>query len=177
MHPSLRLRLAVAMVGLGVAALALLAWQFLDLAQDLYVQGLQAQLDSESRLLSAQVLPLLDASADASQFDVLAKQARKDAGVHVTIIRRDGMVLGDSDEFPASLGNLSDRPEVIQALATGHGTAERYSPSLQSDTLYVATATERGSGRSTVVRAAAVPMGWMPSAIRSQPWRSCSASA
>jgi len=166
MHSSLRLRLAVVMLGLGGAALALLAWQFLGLAQDLYLQGLQAQLDSESRLLSEQVLPLLDAGADASQFDVLAKQARKDTGVHVTIIRRDGMVLGDSDEFPASLGNLSDRPEVMQAQATGHGTAERYSPSLQSDALYVATATERGSGRSTVVRVAAALDGL--DAIRNQ---------
>ena len=166
MHSSLRLRLAVVMLGLGVAALALLAWQFLGLAQDLYVQGLQAQLDSESRLLSEQVLPLLDAGADASLFDFLAKQARKDAGVHVTIIRRDGMVLGDSDEFPASLGNLSDRPEVMQALATGHGSSERYSPTLQSDTLFVATALEHGSGRNTVVRAAAALAGL--DAIRNQ---------
>ena len=63
--------------------------------------------------------------------------------------------MGDSDDFPAALGNLSDRPEVAQALAGGRGTAERYSPQLRSDALYVAIAVAPGGARPTVVRAAA----------------------
>src|SRR5438093_664064 len=60
----------------------------------------------------------------------LAQDLSKSLDVRVTIIARDGVVLGDSDLLPESLRtveNHSNRPEVIQALKTGQGTSIRWS--------------------------------------------------
>ncbi len=60
----------------------------------------------------------------------------------VTIIGRDGRVVGDSEVPPPRLGELEnhlDRPEVSSAFAAGSGRAIRYSATLKTDMLYVAT--------------------------------------
>src|SRR5439155_1822830 len=72
----------------------------------------------------------------------LAQDLSKSLDVRVTIIARDGVVLGDSDLLPESLRtveNHSNRPEVIQALKTGQGTSIRWSSRVGMPFIYVAT--------------------------------------
>src|SRR5213593_509735 len=71
----------------------------------------------------------------------LANDLSKSLDVRVTIIAHDGTVLGDSDLTPEgvrTVQNHSDRPEVIQALASGRGTAIRFSSTLGMPFIYVA---------------------------------------
>jgi two-component system phosphate regulon sensor histidine kinase PhoR len=67
----------------------------------------------------------------------------------VTLIRNDGTVLGDSNLSEAEVRaaeNHASRPEVIAALASGAGSARRYSATLRTEMLYVAVRYELRSG-------------------------------
>ncbi len=56
----------------------------------------------------------------------------------VTFIRKDGVVVGDSETDSVQMEVHSDRLEVIAALKTGTGSSERYSKTLQVSFLYFA---------------------------------------
>src|SRR5205814_2562120 len=66
----------------------------------------------------------------------------------VTLIASDGRVLGDSAEpverLP-TLENHATRPEVLEAKASGLGTARRFSATLGIDMLYVAAPVQHSS--------------------------------
>lgn len=59
-------------------------------------------------------------------------------GVRVTLIDRDGRVLGDSQASFRTMENHSERPEIRQALAEGTGQYSRSSLTTGIDTLYIA---------------------------------------
>ena len=74
----------------------------------------------------------------------------KQIGARITIINKDGVVLGDSEEDPATMDNHADRPEVIEALSQGTGSSIRYSATLGYNMMYVAvpiTSNGESSGR------------------------------
>ena len=71
-------------------------------------------------------------------------------GVHATLINGKGRVLADSEVDPSdliTLENHADHPEIIAALRQGRGSSLRYSNTLGTEMLYVATAVpEIGDG-------------------------------
>jgi two-component system, OmpR family, phosphate regulon sensor histidine kinase PhoR len=78
----------------------------------------------------------------------LAEDIAASLGARVTIIAHDGRVLGDSDlnrEEIIRVENHSDRPEVIQALQTGRGSAIRYSATIGVPFIYLATVLDDGN--------------------------------
>ncbi len=81
---------------------------------------------------------------------VLAHTAGQALGHRVTLIRRDGVVLGDS-QFDsagvAALQNHARRPEVVVALEGGIGTSRRRSPSEGDNEVYVAVPARLGVAR------------------------------
>jgi two-component system phosphate regulon sensor histidine kinase PhoR len=81
------------------------------------------------------------AAALIARFDPEADRIGELLGARVTLIARDGRVLGDSAETAsavATMENHGSRPEVIQARARGLGTARRHSDTINVDMLYVA---------------------------------------
>jgi len=79
----------------------------------------------------------------------------RELGARVTLIARDGRVLGDSDVSDDRLGTLENhgrRPEVLAALAQGEGRAVRTSATLERVLLYAAVRAD--SGPVAVVRLA-----------------------
>ena len=78
-------------------------------------------------------------------------------GVRVTVIRRDGQVLADSEADPRSMENHADRPEVQEALAKGEGRSVRRSVTLQRDLMYYAVRQDVVEGPPIVLRFA-VPL-------------------
>ena len=103
---------------------------------------------------------------DAAFPDSLADRSGASLGRRVTLVRPDGVVIGDSEfdgDGLAGLQNHAARPEVAAALAGRVGHAERPSPSTGDEELYVAVPVEgRGVARvslptanlSAIVRAA-----------------------
>ncbi|HEY7897817.1 MAG TPA: ATP-binding protein [Gemmatimonadaceae bacterium] len=102
-----------------------------------------AELAREAQFVAAQWTPAVKPLE-------LAHAAGRSLGHRVTLIRRDGVVLGDS-QFDsagvAGLQNHSHRPEVMVAFAGGIGSSRRTSPSEGDDEVYVAVPAELGVAR------------------------------
>jgi two-component system, OmpR family, phosphate regulon sensor histidine kinase PhoR len=102
-----------------------------------------AELGREARFVAAEWTPSV-------QPLVLAHLAGQSLGHRVTLIRRDGVVLGDS-QFDsagvAALENHATRPEVIDALEGRTGSSRRRSPSEGDDEVYVAVPARLGVAR------------------------------
>lgn len=102
------------------------------------------ELESTGEQLSA-ILILLDAQSAVTDPEALAEQFMLATPENrLTIISPDGTVLCDTNLDPSDLGDHADRPEIIQAIATGWGESTRYSESLETNMLYVAKEFEDG---------------------------------
>ncbi|HKN59184.1 MAG TPA: ATP-binding protein [Gemmatimonadaceae bacterium] len=103
-------------------------------------------LAGEARLLAMQWKPGINA-------DSVADEAGGATGHRVTFIDSTGRVVGDSEfDGPALQGleNHSTRPEVVEARASGMGSALRMSPSTGEEQLYVAVKAPPGIARVSV---------------------------
>jgi len=102
------------------------------LLEDLYISSLKTRLDRESRLL-ARVLPF---DQEGARLDALTGSFSDELGARITIISLDGRVLGDSAQPSEAMENHAGRPEVIEALGSGTGSAIRHSTTVGYDLLY-----------------------------------------
>jgi two-component system phosphate regulon sensor histidine kinase PhoR len=98
---------------------------------------LELQLTNEARLVSDDSGSYF-ATGETADVDALAKRLGEQVDARITVIDKSGVVLGDSDENPATMENHGNRPEVIQALSQGVGSSIRYSDTLGCDMMYVA---------------------------------------
>jgi two-component system phosphate regulon sensor histidine kinase PhoR len=120
-----------------------------DLLKDFHVSSLEKAMDQKSRVL-ARVLPWSD---EPGSLDALCQNLSQELGVRITVIARDGRVIGDSDEPAVHLENHATRSEVAAALSHGTGSAVRYSTTVKHDLLYRAYRQTQG-GEQRVVRVA-----------------------
>ena len=86
----------------------------------------------------------MDAAAapDDPSLDQEADRLGQHTASRVTLIAEDGRVVGDSTQTPAQLASLDNhatRPEIVAARDTGVGVAQRFSDTVDTDMLYVAT--------------------------------------
>src|SRR5204862_8170555 len=65
-------------------------------------------------------------------------------GARITVIRKDGVVLADSEHDPATMQNHRDRPEVQQALHGQLGVSSRRSHTIGIRFRYVALPAQNG---------------------------------
>ena len=119
-----------------VISMALLSAYLLYYVRDYYVSSLEPQLVAQARLVAT--LSEKQLSTGANDTDALVKLLAQETNSRITVIDRDGEVLGDSHENPAVMENHGQRPEVIQALSSGIGESSRHSATIQQDMLYVA---------------------------------------
>ena len=75
----------------------------------------------------------------------LTKKLRTVSSSRVTLIRKDGTVLYDSETSPKKLANHSDRPEFIQAEKNGKSESIRYSETFAKKTFYYAMKLDDGN--------------------------------
>ncbi|MCA9563899.1 MAG: PAS domain-containing protein [Myxococcales bacterium] len=94
------------------------------------------------------------------------------SGFRLSVVSRDGTVLGDSEVETTALPyleNHADRPEVATALAGETGIARRYSDTLQIQMVYVAMPLTIQGTDPVIVRAAA-PLADLDSAVAWMRW-------
>jgi two-component system, OmpR family, phosphate regulon sensor histidine kinase PhoR len=119
--------------------------------RELYEHRLEGEVLRQAETMR---VVLADAPADMESLDALADRLGHGAEARVTIIGLDGTVLGDSDLDLAgvrTVENHGGRPEVLQALARGIGTARRFSTTVKHDLLYAAaTFPDQGPPRGIV---------------------------
>ncbi|GAC1485689.1 MAG: phosphate regulon sensor histidine kinase PhoR [Candidatus Limnocylindrales bacterium] len=126
------------------------------LAQDHDRQALDAWLTSEANLVGDLARDGLQAR-DPNVLDPLAHRLGASAGVRVTLIAPDGLVLGESDEDRRTMENHAGRPEVAAALAGGVGNIVRHSDTVGRDLLYIAVPV-RDAGALLGVARTALPL-------------------
>ncbi len=120
-----------------------------NLLRDFYISSLDKVLDQKTRILARQ----LPWSNEPGSLDSICQTLADELGVQITVIAADGTVIGDSDEPARKPENHDSRPEVIEALSQGAGSAVRYSTSVQHDLLYRAYRQTDGA-RQRVLRVA-----------------------
>ncbi len=62
-----------------------------------------------------------------------------------TVVGSDGTVLYDTKADASTMGNHTDREEIVEALETGHGSSARYSDTLTEKTFYEAVKLDSGN--------------------------------
>ena len=118
--------------------------------RDHQIATLSNRMEQEAHLLG-RVLPF---DLEGAPLDAFSRDLARELTSRITVIGLDGRVLGDSAESSAAMENHSGRPEVIEAMKTGSGSAIRYSTTVHYDMLYRAFH-QTGAGHDRVVRVAA----------------------
>src|SRR5690349_14494108 len=134
---SMRWRIASASILLLIGTLALLAVVLLQILRTTYLRTLEAGVAGQARLVAtiAERQNLLTAAPDRA---ALVAALHDELGARITLIAPDGTVLADAPQTPGASANLSARPEVRDALASGQGASQRASVANGEDTFYVA---------------------------------------
>jgi two-component system phosphate regulon sensor histidine kinase PhoR len=141
-YTSFRTKLFVASVTAAGVSLAVVALLLSSQVRDRQRSAIERRLTDEARLIAD-----LLSSAPALAGDALDREADRlgqYSASRVTLIAEDGRVVGDSTqtlEQLRALDNHGTRPEVILARETGLGVSRRFSNTLNTDMLYVATRT------------------------------------
>lgn len=158
-----RTRLFLTSVGIVFIVVLASGW-VLELQLRQFMEGeLKTRLLRQAR--SARVsLSALPVDAPVSVVDPLADRLGEAAEARVTLLDRNGRVIGDSelsiDEVRA-VENHGQRPEVQAVRQGAPASSRRYSTTTNIDTLYVAV---RGAGPAAVVRVA-MPLSLVKQAV------------
>jgi two-component system phosphate regulon sensor histidine kinase PhoR len=136
MFRSIRWRLATVFIVLIIVCIGGLSAYLVHFVRGNYLNNLESQLTNQARLVGDVSAPYF--ISGQISVDDIAKRLGEQINARVTIIDKSGVVLGDSDEDPATMENHGTRPEVIEALSSGVGSSIRYSTTLGRDMMYVA---------------------------------------
>ncbi|MDQ6695421.1 MAG: cell wall metabolism sensor histidine kinase WalK, partial [Chloroflexota bacterium] len=157
-------------------ALALLLGGEFDAREE---AGLRARLIDQAHGVAYVAEPLFIRAASITETTKLAHAMSQLYGTRVTLIRPDGVVVGDSEQDPALMENHAGRAEVAQALAdpSSAGSSSRVSATVHRPLLYVAVAvTEPGNPAPKGVARIAYPLTSVEGA-REALWRSLAIAA
>ena len=139
----LRIRSKVFVLSFGLVlitlAVAYVAMR-LEMEQQLLTE-IRSDLRVRTRLVALQADPGVLPLDDLAGWDDWADRLGRHAEARVTVIRSDGVVLGDSGLSLSrvhAVENHGDRPEIRSALAGDVGQSERYSTTLKTRMIYTA---------------------------------------
>ena len=106
------------------------------------INNIQRSLYSESVLLRSLII---DIFKNVDEVNFLESRLQKHLQLlnqkldtRVTVIRRNGVVIADSEEDPANMENHGSRPEVLAATSGEYGVATRFSNTLGMKMMYLA---------------------------------------
>lgn len=119
-----------------------------------YEDSLKTQLLSEARLIALQVAPDYSDPTKYAGLDSFAKSTSPLIQARISLIRADGLVLGESATNPAEMENHLTRPEVQSALKGIEFTITRFSATLGAEYLYAAVPVKFNRSIVGVVRLA-----------------------
>ncbi len=114
-----------------------ISWYTTVAFEDYYLQQISSDLEVQARLIEPLLVsPQIIDSPD--RIDSLCELLGQQSGTRITIIMKNGVVLGDSHEDPAVMERHHTRPELSQALSGQPGAAIRYSSTINKRLMYVA---------------------------------------
>jgi two-component system phosphate regulon sensor histidine kinase PhoR len=131
-------RITVSFILVTLIIMAILGVYLVNSSRNSQLDNLRSQLENEAAITAEACLPSLLNADESANLDGLAKKLGAEIETRITIVALNGTVLGDSEEDPHTMENHSDRPEIVDAIATGVGESTRYSATLGQRMLYVA---------------------------------------
>ena len=99
-------------------------------------KSLIEHLEEDALTLAKVISQSLPDTDDPSVLDRFCDSFRKTADARITLMDKDGKVVGESDADLAQVGTKLDRPEVKEAVEKGEGSSIRFSKTLRIDMLY-----------------------------------------
>ncbi len=138
MQISLRWRTILSVTLLLLVTLGALSAFLLSYLPKIYLDSYQSNFSSEIQIFAEQTAPLLSAG-DTAGIDQEISKFSTALNLRATIILPDGLVVGDSSADPESMDNHLSRPEIQEALQGNNGSSVRFSNTLKTNMLYVAT--------------------------------------
>ena len=136
--------------------------------RSLYLNEIKATLLARAQLIDEQIHN--DHVTDQKALDDMCKRLGRISGTRITLISRDGTVLGDSQHNPAFMENHGSRPEISPALNGEIGTQARFSNTLQIEMLYVAVPFSDSKSDIGVIRTA-LPMTAIHDVLSALYWK------
>lgn len=136
-----------------VCALLVIFWTISQELSTFHLNQTTADLKVRATLTSEQMLGLLNGKT-THEVDRLCKDLGSRTSTRLTVVLKNGRVIGDSNETPGNMDNHANRPEILLALEGETGVAKRFSQTLQQNMLYVAIPVRDSGEIIGVVRAA-----------------------
>jgi len=134
-------------------SLVAVTWFASSSIRNFFLEQTAAVLLTRARLLENQISQFLG-PLEASVVDAMCKEIGVSSATRITVILPTGIVIGDSNEDPAIMGNHALRPEVITARRDDVGKSIRFSTTLQERMMYVAIPVKDKEEVIAVIRAA-----------------------
>jgi two-component system phosphate regulon sensor histidine kinase PhoR len=138
MFRNIQWRITISFILVLLIIMGILGAYLVNSTRNSQLDNLRSQLENEARITAETSLPGLLNTDEENDLDTLAKKLGTEIETRVTIVALNGTVLGDSEEDPITMENHADRPEIVDALATGVGESTRYSTTLRQRMMYVA---------------------------------------
>ncbi len=118
-------------------SLAFTTWFVSQAIHDFYIGTLRNELTSRAYVLVPSVQEWVE-TKDWVDLADMCERVRRHTDTRLTVILKDGTVVGDSHDDPGSMENHLDRPELIKASRGEVGYEERFSTTLDQEMLYLA---------------------------------------
>ena len=167
MSRSIYWKLTVPLILLVLLALGFLGFYMVNTTRSSQLSHLKSQLVNEAKLIANISTSSFADPVQQANLDTIAKTISGEISTRITFIAKDGTVLGDSDQDPATMENHLTRPEVVAALATGEGQATRYSATLHENMMYVAVLV-KNQGQLLGIARVALPLTTVESSLNAE---------
>jgi two-component system phosphate regulon sensor histidine kinase PhoR len=161
MKPSFGKRLTASYFFVVAITLVITGWLLTPRLKQGFLSQLEQSLSVQTKLVAQDVVTILREPPAPAVINDKIRQFANVTGCRVTLIRADGVVIGDSErslEELTKMDNHLHRPEVDAALNQGRGESSRFSATLHEDMLYMATPVSSDEGRPLGVLRLALPL-------------------
>ncbi|HSQ26922.1 MAG TPA: ATP-binding protein [Anaerolineales bacterium] len=138
MFRSIRWQIAIPYVFLILVSMSGLGLYITNFIRQSYLSDLDRELGAEASLVSDLVKDYLLDNTSPELLDEIAINLSQRLDKRVTIVRQDGVVIGESHEERADMDNHIGRPEILQAQQSGSGVSTRYSHTVGDFLMYKA---------------------------------------
>jgi two-component system phosphate regulon sensor histidine kinase PhoR len=149
---------------LVLASMTAMGIYLVESIRDIQINNLRYYLLNEVKLVADASLPGFLNSGEQNTLNDLSKSVGREINARVTVIRQNGVVVGDSEEDPLVMENHSTRPEIIGAITSGVGESTRYSTTTRQNTMYIAVPIA-SQGKVLGVARVALPLTTVESSI------------
>jgi two-component system phosphate regulon sensor histidine kinase PhoR len=139
MFRSIRWRITIPYIILTLLIMLILGLIISNFVRQDQLKNLEYSLHNQASLISDTLAILIESDhLGPEEPDQLAKHWSNLLESRVTLIDRDGIVIGESEDDYSQMDNHINRPEIQEALNQGQGSRIRRSPTLGIDLMYVA---------------------------------------